>query len=212
MAKKLLTIAMASLLAAFVPRPARAEVDLSFGVRGGACWPNISWGWNPEYEESTRSATVGVFAELAFHPAFVIQPELDLVRMSFAWWDLYDFPPAKVVCVFDYLQIPVLLKARLVPRGKLSPVVAAGPVLGLLLRARARLYDVEGAFVDEADIKSSYRSIDLGAILAAGLEVVAGRMKLSADVRYYQGFSDIDVSPLYNMKNAGLMVTGGIAF
>ena len=45
-----------------------------------------------------------------------------------------------------------------------------------------------------------------------GAEILVSQIKLIIDVRYYQGLTDVYESPNFSVKNAGLMVTGGIGF
>ena len=211
MKSKIAVVGAVLLLAPLGTQPAEAGVDLCLGVRGGVCWPRISESLDLQWKESTRSPTLGIFAEFGLNPTFSIQAELDYVRMSIAYWDLF-FEPAKYVEGLDYLHVPVMFKARLIPGGKLVPVAAAGPVLGILLSADVKRFDFNGALIYKTLIRDVYRSFDVGAIVAVGIEVLMGGAKLVADVRYYQGLGDTRRSPNFVMKNAGLMLTGGVAF
>jgi len=70
------------------------------------------------------------------------------------------------------------IEARLVRGGKIIPVVSAGPVLGILLSARVKFYDIDGVLAHEGDIKDLYRSVDLGAAFGAGVEILLGEISL----------------------------------
>jgi hypothetical protein len=211
MKKGILAAGVVLLLTLAIPPQAAAKVDFGLGIKGGVCRLNVKSDFPSWPEKSGLTPTFGIFAVFNLGPTFVLQPELDYVRMGYIWWDYY-LSVGKFVETYNTLQVPVLFKARLVRGGKIIPVVSAGPVLGILLSARVKHYDMDGVLAHEGDIKDLYRSVDLGAAFGAGVEILSGKLAFIVDVRYYLGLMDTDVSPDFAAKNAGLMVTGGIEF
>jgi len=130
--------------------------------------------------------------------------------MGYSWQDALGIGTHKYM--LQYLQIPVLFKARLVRKGPVVPAVFAGPSLGILFRARFRYYDVNGGPPLIGDIKDLYRDVDLGGTFGAGANFRVRNLKLIFDVRYYLGLTDVDRSAENSVKNAGLMITGGLGF
>jgi hypothetical protein len=62
------------------------------------------------------------------------------------------------------------------------------------------------------DIKDLYRDFDLGAAFGAGVNIQVRNLRLIFDVRYYLGLTDVYRSADISVKNAGLMITGGLGF
>jgi hypothetical protein len=84
----------------------------------------------------------------------------------------------------DYLEVPVLAKAKL---GRLGghAYLFAGPAIGILLDVEGRYAGFSNDFEDEAS-----RVTFSGEIGAGGAFQVRKHVYLSADVRYSHGFSD----------------------
>ena len=206
------SILLIMILAAVVPRTAAAETGLGLGIKIGPCVSNVRWSLDDGSGEAYRRLTVGFFAEFGLSPAFAVQPELDFVTMGYSWVDLVSADPGKYEDTLQYLQIPVLFKARLLREGWIVPAVFAGPCLGVLLNARFRYYDLSGGLTYSADVKDLYRDFDIGAVFGAGVNVRVRNLKLIFDVRYYLGLLDVYQAAAISVKNAGLMITGGLGF
>jgi hypothetical protein len=95
--------------------------------------------------------------------------------------------------IYDYIEVPVLLRARL-QRGRSTALFAeAGPSFGIALAGRLTT-DIPSGFPD-IDLKDQMKTVDAGYALGAGIEFPAGPGWLGIDVRYTRGFSDLhDVS------------------
>ena len=201
------------ILGTVVPRTAAAETSLGLGIKGGPCNSNLKWSQDDGSGETFRKLTFGVFAEYSLSPAFAVQPELDFVTMGYSWWNLDPTSPmmGKYEDTLQYLQVPVLFKARLL-RGWIVPSVFAGPSLGILLKAGFKYYDMAGGLTYAGDVKDLYRDFDLGAAFGAGVNIRVRNLRLIFDVRYYLGLTDVYRSADISVKNAGLMITGGLGF
>jgi hypothetical protein len=84
---------------------------------------------------------------------------------------------------FDYLEIPVLIKAKLGPANA-HLYTFAGPSIGINLNTEGKIGSFEGNFEDEA--ASTVFSGDIG---IGGEFALAPRIMLSADIRYSHGFT-----------------------
>lgn len=199
------------ILAAVVPRTALAQAGL--GIKGGPCISNVKWSLDDGSGEAYGRLTVGFFAEFSLSPAFAVQPELDFVTMGYSWWDLVTVGyMGKYEDTLQYLQIPVLFKARLIRKGWIVPAVFAGPSLGILLKAGFKYYDMNSGLTYGDDIRDLYRDFDLGAAFGAGVNIQVRNLRLILDVRYYLGLIDVYRAADIAVKNAGLMITGGLGF
>jgi len=208
------SILLIMILATAVPRTAAAETGLGLGLKVGPCISNVRWSLDDGSGETYRRLTVGFLAEYSLSPAFAIQPELDFVTMGYSWWNLDPSSPmmGKYEDTLQYLQIPVLFKARLIRKGWIVPAVFAGPSLGILLKANFKFYDMNSGLTYAGDIKDLYRDFDLGAAFGAGVNIQVRNLRLIFDVRYYLGLTDVYRSADISVKNAGLMITGGLGF
>jgi Outer membrane protein beta-barrel domain len=172
--------------------------------------PNASSGPEGPDVETRRKLTAGFLIEIGLGPSFAIQPELDFLTTVYTW------EPQLLTGVYtdtlQYLQVPILFKARLVRGGRAVPAVFAGPCAGILLRARDSYYDLSTGLTYSADIKDLYRDFDLGATVGAGVDIQVRNLKLLLDVRYYLGLVDVYRAADISVKNASLMFTGGLGF
>lgn len=211
--KKGLTVFTAVLLAAaLVPQTAAAKVTFNLGVKAGASLSNVSWSDDDGSEKPIIRPTFGVLGVVRLSPMFAVQTELDYVTVG-EWWEDADSTDVwKIVENFGYLQIPVLLKARLMPEGKVGPFLCAGPFLGVLLSAHEKEY-LNGALEDDFEWKSFFKSTDFGAAFGGGAEFMVSKLKAFVDVRFHMGLTNVyQFSGKYSMKTRAVAVTGGLLF
>lgn len=197
MKKCVLVCAVVLLLAALMPRPVAAAVDVKFGLKAGMSLANNLWSDDDGTEKMLVRPTFGVFAVFDLTPTLAIQPEVSYLTMGEVWMQ-----DVKVVETFNYIHIPVLIKVRLMKEGKVVPVVFAGPAIGFLLSAKE----------SGDDVKSYFKSTDFGAEFGAGVEMAAGKMKLLFDARYYLGLTNAYNGTGFSMKNRGFVITAGVLF
>jgi Outer membrane protein beta-barrel domain len=196
----------------FVPQQAAAKVTFNLGVKAGASMSNVSWSDDDGAEKSIIRPTFGLVGVINLSPRFAIQPELDYVTMGEWWEDTEAVDVWKIVENFGYLQIPVLLKVRLVPEGKVAPFLCAGPVLGILLSAHEKEY-LNGTLEDDFEGKAFFKSTDFGAAFGGGAEFMVSKLKVFVDIRYHMGFTNVySFSTKYTMKTRALLVAGGVLF
>ena len=186
-----------------------AQTKFNFGVKAGVSMANNVWTVDDGLEKSLIKPSFGIFALINLSPWLGIQPELNYLTMG-EWW---DDDGDKIVETFNYLHIPILLRARLMEEGKFVPIVFAGPAVGFLLSAKETFQE---------NIKPFYKSMDFGADLGLGAEIGFGKMKGLIDLRYYMGLTnaysrpDMEVmmiTPIeLSMKNRGFIFTAGLIF
>jgi hypothetical protein len=194
MKKGVLVCAAVLLLAALVPA---AQVTFNFGVRAGMTMANNKWTDDDGLEHAVYRPTFGVFADINLTDMIALQPEINYVSTG-EWWD----DDGKVVEKFDYVHVPLLLKARLMKEGKVVPFLLAGPYVGFLLSAK------EGG----EDVKQFFKSTDFGADFGGGVEFAVGKMKVLVDVRYLLGLANAFNFGAGSMKNMAFMFTVGGLF
>ena len=183
-----------------------AQVKFNFGVKAGVSMANNLWSDDDGTEKSILRPTFGVFALIELSPTLAIQPEINYLTMGEQW----DITDGTAIETFNYLHIPILLRARLMKEGKFVPVVFAGPAVGFLLSAKD----------SGDDVKPFFKSTDFGADFGLGAEIGMGKMKGLVDLRYYMGLTDaFKGSPIaimapidFSMKNRGFIFTVGLIF
>lgn len=152
---------------------ASAFAQLSIGLKAGVNFANQKYSVEG-YSISPEALTgfhVGAYLNIAASENISIQPEL-----------LYNSVGAKINddvdgdynMNFNYISVPVLLKYSPVPIFN----VQVGPQFGFLMSAKA----------DDEDIKDSYKGLDLGAAIGAGVDLPMG---LNFTARYVLGLSNI---------------------
>ena len=193
-------IVIACLAVLFLTAVVSAQVKFNFGVKAGVSMANNLWSDDDGTEKSILRPTFGVFALIELSPTLAIQPEINYLTMGEQW----DITDGTAIETFNYLHIPILLRARLMKEGKFVPVVFAGPAVGFLLSAKD----------SGDDVKSFFKSTDFGADFGLGAEVGMGKMKGLVDLRYYMGLTNAYAfaPTVFSMKNRGFIFTAGLIF
>jgi hypothetical protein len=171
---------------------------------------------------STDTRTVvalGPFVEFGLGGVLAVQPELLYSQKGAS----FSEPGIDLTFKLNYIEVPVLLKARLSPPGSpVRPSIYAGPVVGFESKC-----EVEGSaegvsanidcseFVElsEGEVDLQTKSVDFGLALGAGLDIPAGPVVIVGDVRYTLGLTDVnDVTgaSALDIKNRAWSVFAGV--
>ena len=112
----------------------------------------------------------------------------------------------------DYVQVPVMLKVRVIPAGPVRPVVFAGGYGSYLLNAKGVMVTPTGS--DSADLDDVFKKFDYGVLGGAGLEFKLPGILLTIEGRYNLGLANIgkDLDEGVSIKNRSIMVLAGIGF
>jgi hypothetical protein len=151
----------------------------------------------------------GIFFSFGFGP-LAIQPEVLYVRMGGR--DVIDGSGSEFR--FDYIQVPLLLKLKIIPLGPMSPFICAGGYGSYLFRAR-EVTLVDGVVVgDPADLGENYEKYDYGVVGGGGLKFKLPGISISIEGRYNYGLKNIltDPGPGESFKNRSMMALIGIGF
>lgn len=146
--------------------------DLGLKVGGGMSKLNI------EGMDMKMGLDGGAFFNVRFNPKLSIQAEvlyaqkgskLSLLGVDVAEWKL------------NYIEIPILVKQRIMTSGKVQPVFMAGPAIGMLTGAKR----INSITDEEVDVKEGFESMDIGLAVGAGADVLMGTSGvLVMDVRF----------------------------
>ena len=202
--KKFLIVSLTVLaLAAVAPQPASA----GFGIKGGLAQSNLDFSPAALVPLSRLNAPMGGVYWGFNLGLFTIQPEALYLRMGARVEDAPDWMEDRI----EYIQVPVLLKIKLLP-GPVKPVIYGGGYYSFLLTAKGVSY-IDGVS-DEVDIKDQVKSNDYGVVFGGGLDFSLAGIKLSAEVRYNLGLANINNLPddTTSVKNTSLMFLVGLGF
>jgi len=201
--KKFLTVSLAVLFAAALMQQTAAA---AVGVKGGLDLSKYSLvGANIPVPLSYLNTPMGgVFFGISLGP-LTIQPEVLYVRIGARMVQGADWVEQRV----DTIQIPLLLKLNVIP-GPISPMVYGGPYGAYRLSAKQVSYI--GGVSSTTDIKDQTKKTDYGVVFGGGIDFKLVAIKLSAEVRYNLGLTDLAVDPTVTAKNRTLMILVGIGF
>lgn len=184
---------LAVALVALPPRPSAAQ-DLVVGVKGGLNIADIhAEDAGEETETDTRTGLLGgLFAEIRLGEVFALRPEGLFTRKGTS----SEEEGVTVEADLDYLEVPVLLAARIPTGTRVRPRAFAGPAIAF--ETKCELEGVQGGTAVafdceefEAEDPFDTEDTDLGVVLGAGLEVEGDRLTFLLDGRYTHGLTDL---------------------
>lgn len=184
-----LIMASAFLLCLFV-KPVSAGIH--FGIKGGLTLGNIKtvpdnfmgYKW-----QNKRGLAGGIFMEVGLPGPFSIQPEVLYVQKGARVSFTVEGIDAEMKVNVDYIEIPLLLKVKLIPGGLLSPSVYAGPYVGFMRKAEAVISAL--GYSETEDIKDQLKDTDYGITFGLGLSQSLGVVRVTLDARYDFGIPNI---------------------
>lgn len=153
------------------------------GEFGDAVKPHLRYGLN-----------AGLAAEAVFTPALSLHAEAAYSSKGGKTKEEVTDNAGNIVGGFDdvwtfnYVEIPLLLRARLLSRGRMGLFGELGPSLGLALSGKFK--SAASGFPD-LDLKPHMNSVDVGFAAGLGLDHSAGPGRLGLEARYTRGFSDL---------------------
>jgi len=229
---------------AYAPLPPRQrpwEKNFIFGVRGGfsgstlATWDDYYifdpyYGWTSPMEPSAvGGVNAGVYMVVNFGRYLGFQMELDFVQKGYAVeyeaWDGFDYWDAANRWVFNYLEIPLLLKFKI--PAVVSPYALLGAYVSLFLSGSVEnVYD-DAWIQEEYDLFSPYdnpvsfddlglevNSLDFGWVAGVGIDLFLGSLVLNGELKYSAGLTEAvsdDVLAVY-FTHGSLVVTFGVGW
>ena len=177
---------------------AQAPVGISKGIKAGLNFANFR-GDDVEGNSSRKALVVGGFVKINLLNIIALQPEV-LYSGKGAEFEVNS---NKTTTKITYLEIPLLIRLNTINAGVLKAGLIAGPSFAFTLSAKS----------DDTDIKNSIKSNDMGAVVGIGVDLGAGVISLTGDVRYTLGLNSIDDSGAdLDIKNGVFSVMVGIGF
>lgn len=202
--KKLVLVLMVAAISLFAVSPLFAK-GMMFGVKGGLNLANLT-GSDVNNAAIKTGIDVGAFLTYDISDIFAVEPEL-LFSMKGAKSDSASVTGSWKV---NYIEIPILLKAKLPTDGKIKPCIYVGPGIGFLMSSKIS-DDIE------IDMKDFTKSTDITLIAGAGVSYMMEKGALSFEARYEVGLSTIAKTPIgtapdYKTSDIAILVGYGFAF
>jgi hypothetical protein len=118
------------------------------------------------------------------------------------------YEPAELEYRFDYIQVPILVKLKIVPAGPVRPFLCGGGYGAYLIKATG----IMGT--EEADLTEDHERFDFGVVGGAGLSIRLPGVTLSVEGRYNLGLMNLikGAAPGDSMKNTCWMALAGVGF
>ncbi len=199
--KKRLLVCLVSIAILFLAvSPGRAQ-NLEKGFKFGLSLANWSGASIDEEFTSRTGFAAGVYLGLKISEGFSLQPEILYVQKGTKIAD----SDSKVVFRADYLEIPILAKYAFSLSPDVRIFVFAGPAIAL--KVSGKLFVEVDDFSDSYDLEE-LKSTDIGLAFGGGIEIPLGALRLSADLRYTLGLTNIYEGD--DIKNGAFLILIGI--
>lgn len=185
---------LATLLLASAPMAQAQSWAAGAGLRVGgsaALLRGNNVGITDDATDRQYGFTVGVYKAFPLGSGFALQPEL-LYTQKGGKLDVSDFDPqtsGDITFNVDYLELPVTVAYTVPTRGRIVPMLYAGPYASLATRRNAEIDFEGGSFSIDGD--ETFKTLDYGAVFGADLGVKLRRQMVTLGVRYDLGIADI---------------------
>jgi len=182
--------------------------QLSFGIKGGTNIAEYSFKDNGTNinQESINGFTLGAVLEIGLGGNIFLQPEAVFIQKGSKVQVLTEENKFNV----NYLDIPLLLKMKIVNSNVFNVNLLAGPSFGMALNGEETM---SGQTIDiNFGGENGLKRFDLGINAGGGVAVNLGSIGVFGDVRYLFGVSNISDDANREIKNKGLNLSVGLMF
>ena len=183
--------------------------QISFGVKGGVNVAEFSFQDQGTSipQSSINGFTLGAVLEVALGKNIFLQPEAIFVQRG----SELNTSLTNLTTNVNYLDIPVLLKIKILNTNLLNINLLGGPSFGLALNGEET--DQGGQTIDiNFGGDNGLKRFDLGINAGGGVGINLGSVGVFGDIRYLFGVSDISEDANREIRNKGLNLSVGLMF
>ncbi|MEM1118875.1 MAG: porin family protein [Bacteroidota bacterium] len=197
------------LLAVFCLFASSTFAQVSFGIKGGTNLAEYSFkenGTNID-QESINGFTLGAVLEIGLGGNVFLQPEAVFIQKG----SKLEFLSTENKFNVNYLDIPVLLKIKILNSNLLNINLLGGPTFGMALNGEQTT--VGGQTIDiNIGGDNGLKRFDLGINAGGGVGINFGNVGVFGDVRYLFGVNNISEDDNREIRNKGLNLSVGLMF
>ena len=183
--------------------------QISFGIKGGVNVAEFSFQDQGTSipQSSINGFTLGAVLEVALGKNIFLQPEAIFVQRG----SELNTSLTNLTTNVNYLDIPVLLKIKILNTNLLNINLLGGPSFGLALNGEET--DQGGQTIDiNFGGDNGLKRFDLGINAGGGVGINLGSVGVFGDIRYLFGVSDISEDANREIRNKGLNLSVGLMF
>ena len=183
--------------------------QISFGIKGGVNVAEFSFQDQGTSipQSSINGFTLGAVLEVALGKNIFLQPEAIFVQRG----SELNTSLTNLTTNVNYLDIPVLLKIKILNTNLLNINLLGGPSFGLALNGEE--IDQGGQTIDiNFGGDNGLKRFDLGINAGGGVGINLGSVGVFGDIRYLFGVSDISEDANREIRNKGLNLSVGLMF
>lgn len=214
------TLALAATLAATAPLAhAQRADDLDTPVRGGpqlglvlgANFASLA-GRDVASDDRKTGLVFGLSVLVPVHTRFALQPELHYSQKG----SQVGGGGETIRLNLDYVDVPLLVRWQVPTAGAFRPFVVAGPNVAWQARCNVSVGSGRGnapcdaGLADENGTPATFRRIDYGAVVGAGIDFPFGGQDASLSARYGVGLADVTDGA--NARNRAIQLLFGVRF
>lgn len=183
--------------------------QISFGLKGGVNVAEFSLKEQGATvpQSTVNGFTLGAVVEIGITDNIFIQPEAIFLQKG----SELNTSITGLTTNVNYLDIPVLLKIKLINTDLLNINLLGGPSLGLALNGEETTAGGQTVDINFGG-ENGLKRFDLGINAGGGVGINLGSIGIFGDVRYLFGVSDISEDANREIKNKGLNLSVGLMF
>jgi hypothetical protein len=181
------------------------------GIKVGLNFSNLRGSGAPSGSEYKKDFVVGGFITYSIDNDFAVQPEVYYTKKGYQVTRSYlGRSSDQTTLSIAYIEIPVLLKYTLAPKGKTTPGFFAGPAIGFKRSGKYKIK--EGSQTQDGELQN-ITATDYGIVIGADWRIALSSGAVLIDMRYDLGFSNIvDTNPSPVAKNQTISILLGYSF
>jgi len=183
--------------------------QISFGLKGGVNVAEFSLQDQGATipQSSINGFTFGAVLEIGITDNIFLQPEAVFIQKG----SELNTSITGLTTNVNYLDIPILLKIKLLNTDLLNINLLGGPSFGLALNGEEAITGGQTIDVNFGG-ENGLKRFDLGINAGGGVGINLGSIGVFGDVRYLFGISDISEDANREIKNRGLNLSVGLLF
>ncbi len=190
LSKRFSVVALALLLVSLLASPGFSGIKL--GVKGGFSLADLTF--KPELTDSPLTSKAGAVGGISLNVGiasfFSLQPEVLYVQKGTKGSDTVEGVEITGKYELDYVEVPLLLNFSFAKEGSsFVPSIFAGPYAGFNARAKIKVTEAGESYSE--DFKDEVKDTDFGLTFGIGLGKKIGSGKITIDVRYDLGLTNI---------------------